>query len=296
LKTQLTIKKEERIITAAAITPVMIILFIFIIAPMISIFAFSFTSVDLGLTEFNFIGLNNYMKLFTTERFQGAILTTIIFLSGTIILQLILGTGIAILIFKTNFLKSIMRTIILIPMIISPIIVGIMWKIILIPGYGGLNLLLQTIGISNTPAWLSDPILARISIIISATWEWIPFVILLVLAGLESLPEEPFEALQIDGANFFQEIIYYILPMMKNVIYVIVVFRIIEGLKIFPIIYSMTRGGPANATTDLTFFIYRETFQFFKVGYASASAVILLLITIIVIILITRTFKDKNTI
>ncbi len=293
MKNHLTIKKEERIVAAVTLTPVMIILFIFIIAPILSIIYFSFTPVDLGMTDFSFIGLKNYIKLFSTDTFLDALITTIIFLVGTIILQLISGIGIAILIFKTKFLKGFMRTIILVPMIISPIIVGIMWRIILMPGYGGLNLLLQTIGISNTPPWLSVPFLARISIIITATWEWTPFVILLTLAGLESLPEEPFEALQIDGANFIQENIYYTLPMLKNVIAVIIVFRIIEGLKIFPIIYAMTRGGPANATTDLTFFIYRQTFQFFKVGYASASAVILLLVTIIVIVLMSRTFINK---
>jgi len=296
LKTQLTIKQEKKIVTTAVIVPVMIILFIFIITPIISIFVFSFTSADLGFAEFDFIGLKNYLKLFQSDRFQDAIITTIIFLGGTIILQMILGIGIAILMFKTKFLKGLMRTIILVPMIISPIIVGIIWRIILMPSYGGLNLLLQSFGISNPPPWLASVFLARLSIIIAATWEWTPFVILLILAGLESLPEEPFEALKIDGANFFQENIYYTLPMLRNVIYVIIVFRVIEGLKIFPLIYAMTRGGPADSTMDLTYFIYTESFQFLKVGYASASSVILLLITLIVILLLNRIFGKRNTI
>jgi len=296
LRTHLTIKQEEKIVTTAVIIPVMIILFIFIITPIISIFVFSLTSAELGFTEFNFIGLKNYIKLFQANRFQEAVITTMIFLAGSIILQMLLGIGIAILIYKTKFLRGLMRTIILIPMIISPIIVGIIWRIILMPSFGGLNLILKTFGISNPPPWLASIFLARLSIIMAATWEWTPFVILLVLAGLESLPEEPFEALKIDGANFFQENIYYTLPMLKNVIYVVIVFRVIECLKIFPLIYAMTRGGPADSTADLTYFIYNESFKFFKVGYASASSIILLLITVIVIVVLNRTFKKEKAI
>jgi multiple sugar transport system permease protein len=255
-----------------------------IILPLLSLFIFSLTTVKVGFTNFKFIGFNNYSLLFTDADFLTSVFNTIVMLAGTVFLQMFLGTCFAILIYKSHFLTGFVRVVMMLPMVISPIIAGIIWRTLMMASFGGFDLMAATFGLPGMPDMLSDPWLAKLVVIFTATWEWTPFVVLYLLAGLESLPSSPFESAKIDGANWLQEIVYIVLPMLKKLLSVVAIFRIIEGMKVFPLIFALTQGGPGNATEDLTYLVYKNGFKYLKLGYSSAISMVILLIIIISII------------
>lgn len=279
----MSITQERRQIQSIFILPLIVTLIVMIILPLLTLFTFSFTSVKVGFTNFKFIGLNNYILLFTDISFLTSVFNTVAILAGTVLLQLLLGTCFAILIYKSDFLTGTVRVVMMLPMVISPIIAGIIWRTLMMSTFGGVDLIAATFGFPGMPDMLSDPWLAKLVVIFTATWEWTPFVVLYLLAGLESLPMSPFESAKIDGANWLQEIGYIMLPMLKRLLSVVVIFRIIEGMKVFPLIFALTQGGPGNATEDLTYLVYKTGFKYMKLGYASAVSMVILLMIIIAI-------------
>lgn len=289
-----SITQERKRIQRAFILPLIITLVVMIILPMLSLFIFSFTSVKVGLKDFNFIGISNYRALFADRDFQIAIFNTIFMLIGTVAMQMIFGTSLALIIYKTNFLSGAVRLIMMFPMVVSPIIVGIIWRTLLMPTYGGFDLVLASMGLPGLPDMLSNPWAAKFLIMVAATWEWTPFVILYVLAGLEGMSQSPLESAKIDGASWWQEIVYIILPMLSKILVVVVIFRVLECMKIFPLIFSMTQGGPGNASEDLTYLVYKSGFKYLKLGYASAVSMFILLISVSAIILMSLVNKPQS--
>lgn len=281
---KLTVTQERKRIQRVFITPLVVTLIVLIIVPLSALLVFSFTSVKVGLANFNFIGIQNYISLFADRDFLTALFNTIFMLVGTVIMQMFLGVTFALVIYKTNFFSGAVRVIMMFPMVVSPIIVGIIWRTLLMPNYGGIDLALATIGLPGLPDIMSNPWTAKLVIMIAATWEWTPFVVLYVLAGLESMSASPLESARIDGANWMQEIIHIILPMISRILAVVTIFRVLECMKIFPLIFAMTQGGPGNASEDLTYLVYKSGFRYLKLGYASAVSMVILLISVTAIV------------
>ena len=293
MKASLSITQERRRIQRTFIIPLIATLFLMIIVPLIALFAFSLTSVQVGFKNFKFIGFLNYELLFEDPDFWTAFGNTLIMMAGIVLTQLLLGVGYAILIYKTKFLNGFIRVVMMFPMVISPIIAGIIWRILLMPKYGGFNILLSGLGAWDIPDWFGGAYLAKFVIIAVPSWEWTPFVILYLLAGLESLPSSPFESAKIDGANWIQEIFHIMLPMMKKLLITVTLFRVIESFKIFPLIYSITTGGPGNATEDLTYMIYKSGFKYLKLGYSSAVSMIILVLIVSFIVALGLTNRKS---
>lgn len=295
MRKPLTTYQETRRIQRTFMIPLIVTILVMIIVPLIALFVFSLTSVQTGFKNFNFIGFTNYQLLFEDPDFWTAFWNTLFMMLGIVACQMFLGVVYAILIYKTKFLNGFIRVVMMFPMVISPIIAGIIWRILLMPKYGGFNILLSSLGVAKIPDWFGSPILAKLVIIATATWEWTPFVILYILAGLEGMSNSPFESAKMDGANWFQEIIYIMLPMLKKMLVTVALFRIIESFKIFPLIYSITSGGPGNATEDLTYAIYKNGFKYLKLGYSSAiSMVILVLIVGFIVALGFNSSKNER--
>jgi multiple sugar transport system permease protein len=268
-----------------------------IIVPMLSLFVFSLTSVKVGFQNFKLIGLNNYKTLLQDSDFILAVITTIVLLIGTVFCQMFFGLVFALVIHRTKFLHGFVRLVMMFPMVVSPIIVGIIWRTLIMPSFGGFDLALRSLGLSGLPDMLSDPWKARFLIVAAAAWEWTPFVILYILAGLEGLSASPFESAKIDGANWFQEIIYLTLPMLSKIILVVLIFRVIECMKVFPLIFSLTQGGPGTSSQDLTYLVYRSGFRYLKLGYASAISMFILVLAVTAIVIMglaTGQKKIKN--
>lgn len=280
-----TLKSERQNLQIAFLLPLFLSLLILVLLPMASLFGLSFTNYKMTGTQLRFTGLKNYIDLFGDKGFLNAAKNTVFMVFFSVLIQMTVGVAAALAIQRMRHFRGLVQALIVMPMVIPPVIAGLIWRILLIPKYGGIHALLYGIGIKDAPAWLTDPVSARWVIVLVAVWEWMPFVVLFVLAALDSLPLSPFEAARIDGASFWQELWYLTLPLIKPILSMVLVFRIVEGLKIFPLVFSLTQGGPGNNTEELTYFAYSEGFVKFKAGYASASSMLMFAVLLALIVL-----------
>ncbi|BFJ85321.1 sugar ABC transporter permease [Ruthenibacterium sp. CLA-JM-H11] len=284
-KKGVTLQSERRNLQIAFLLPLFLSLLILVLLPMASLFGLSFTNYKMTSSQFRFTGLENYINLFTDKGFRNAVKNTLFMVTFGVLIQMVLGVAAALAIQRMKHLRGLVQALIVMPMVIPPVIAGLIWRILLIPKYGGVHALLYGLGIQDAPAWLTDPVSARWVIVLVSVWEWMPFVVLFVIAALDSLPVSPFEAARIDGAGFLQELWYLTLPLIRPVLSMVLVFRVVEGLKIFPLVFSLTQGGPGNNTEELTYFAYSEGFVKFKIGYASASSMLMFGVLLVLIIL-----------
>lgn len=280
-----TLRSERQNLQIAFLLPLFLSLLILVLLPMASLLGLSFTNYKMTNTQFRFTGLKNYIDLFADKGFINAAKNTVFMVSFSVLIQMVAGVAAALSIQRMRHFRGAVQALIVMPMVIPPVIAGLIWRILLIPKYGGIHALLYGLGISEAPAWLTDPVSARWVIVLVSVWEWMPFVVLFVLAALDSLPVSPFEAARIDGASFWQELWYLTLPLIRPILSMVLVFRVVEGLKIFPLVFSLTQGGPGNNTEELTYFAYSEGFVKFKAGYASASSMLMFAVLLALIVL-----------
>jgi ABC-type sugar transport system permease subunit len=191
-----------------------------------------------------------------------------------------LGFFIAFLLYLDKKGTRLLRPILLIPMLIPPVVVGLCWRILFTPDLGGINYFLRLIHIRG-PDWLGQPGSALVAVTIASVWEWTPFVMLVLLAGLESLPRDPVESAIIDGASWFQMLYYIIIPLLKPVLLVVIILRIIESLGILPVVFVMTGGGPVSATEAINLYAYNAGLNYLDIAYASSLLVVFIFIIFI---------------
>lgn len=224
---------------------------------------------DLGIRP---AGFSNYIRLFTDKFTWQTVGRTFYFVIGSILLELLMGLSIA-LALDTEFKGwKLIQSIILIPFMIAPIVVGFVWRFILNNDYGPVIYFIRQIGLGglvNEPL-LSNPLAVIPVLILTDVWEFTPFVVLVLLAGLKSIPYEPYEAAYIDGANSFQRFFYITLPHLRSSILVAVVIRTLTSLRVFDIVFIMTGGGPGNSSETLAFYGYRTAFESYNIGFSSA--------------------------
>jgi len=265
------------------VSPAVIILSIVILAPIAIAIITSFYDYTLiNRTLDSFIGLRNYFEAVSNEKFIHSAIVTIVFVILVVLFEFIIGFLIAILLNQVERFRNIYYFILLIPLLINPIVVGLIWRMFLHPQLGILNYLISLIGIDPVN-WLGDPQNAFITIIFVDIWHQVSFMIILLLAGLASIPEEPYEAARVDGANAFQQFRDITLPYMGPVIIITLLIRLIFALKTYDLIYIMTKGGPGDATDLISYYIYRSAFIGLDLGQAASMSVILLLIVCIII-------------
>lgn len=265
------------------VSPAVIILSIVILAPIAIAIITSFYDYTLiNRTLDSFIGLRNYFEAVSNEKFIHSAIVTIVFVILVVLFEFIIGFLIAILLNQVERFRNIYYFILLIPLLINPIVVGLIWRMFLHPQLGILNYLISLIGIDPVN-WLGDPQNAFITIIFVDIWHQVSFMIILLLAGLASIPEEPYEAARVDGANAFHQFRDITLPYMRPVIIITLLIRLIFALKTYDLIYIMTKGGPGDATDLISYYIYRSAFIGLDLGQAASMSVILLLIVCIII-------------
>ncbi len=235
------------------------------------------------LQDVRFAGLRNYLRLYDDPSFWNAILNTLTFVFGAVSVELVLGFGLALLVHRLPRFRHLARAMLLTPMFITPIAVGLMFRFLLNQQLGVIPYLLDGLGIRID--WFG-PGLALFSIILIDVWQWTPFMLLLLLAGLESLPRAPFEAARIDGASAWMTFSRVTLPLMKPVLLVAIIIRGLDAFKVFEYIYAITRGGPGQSTETILFHIYKVGFRFFRMGEAAAMAYVLVVITLVLVTLL----------
>jgi multiple sugar transport system permease protein len=244
-----------------------------------------------SVTPPKWIGLGNYISVLTDDpRFLDALGRTFLFTISAVTLQLILGVVMALL-FNQNFKgRNLMRTLFLLPMVATPVAMSLIWMLIMNPVGGVFNWVLGFLGFSPG-LWLSSADTVLPSLILIDTWQWSPLIMLMVLAGMTMLPSEPFEAAAIDGASAWQSFRLIMLPMLRPSIIVALLFRSIDALKTFDIIFGTTQGGPGFASETLNLYIYTQGFTYFELGYAASVLVFFFVIVMsvsIILILLRR--------
>lgn len=258
------------------LTPALLVLGALTLAPALFLLVTSLTPLNLTRAEtwFDFSRpLGNYREAFSDDRFLASIAIQSQLSVGTVVLQLGLGLGMALLVHGKSPSLT-LRTLLLIPMVLPPIVVGIIWKVIFTPDMSPIYALLGYFGIVPVPV-LSDASTALAAVIIAETWEWFPFTFLMVLAALQVMPQEPFEAASIDGASSWAQFRFITLPFILPTLIVAAIFRVVDSLKAFPLIYLLTGGGPGTATEVTNFYAFQQAFNYSYWGYASAIAVLL---------------------
>ncbi|MCI8317180.1 MAG: sugar ABC transporter permease [Lachnospiraceae bacterium] len=269
--------------------PGRIILLLITIIPTVYALYLSLHYYNLGkLRDKKFIFLQNYIELFQDERFWNSLKVTLCFALISLAAELILGMLIALGLSKKIKLKGVAQTAILLPMIITPVVVALFWKMFYDPQFGNLSYFLSLLNLP-VPDMLSYRNTALPAMIIVDIWEWTPYVALILLSGLQALPQEPYEAARVDGASRWQTFRYITFPLMRSAVNIAVIFRFMDLFKWMDTVYVMTGGGPGVSTETLSYYAYMNNFKFLDVGYASALCIVMLLIVMV----ICNTFGKK---
>ena len=250
-------------------------------------------AVWLGFRSFSsdgttrFTGLANYTHLISDAEFWHGLQVTLVLYLLSLILQLVLGVYLAVLLFRAKRLSGIVRSLLISPFMMPPVVAGMMWLVILDPSLGAANFILQSVGLPPSD-WLASPILVIPTFALIDTWQWAPYVALIVLGGLQSLPPSVFEAAQIDGASSLKTFWRITLPLLMPTIVTAMILRSVDLLRFFDIIYITTQGGPGNASDTLNIYGFRTGFEYFNFGYASALMIALSAVVFGVVLVLIR--------
>ena len=271
----------DRKLAVLFIFPALALLIFLSIWPLIQLIGLSFTDYsatrDVG---YNIIGFDNYVDILTSPVVHARALTTAIFVVGAVGLQTILGFSIAFLISRRVKGRGAITTLFLIPMMLSPIVVGLFWKFMLDVQFGVANSFIDSLGF-NRVEWLTSQRLALFSLIIVDTWQWTPFVMLIALAGLTAVPKYLYEAAEIDRASEWFKFRRITFPLVWPLLLIAVMFRAIEAFRLFDLVYILTGGGPGGTTETLSYNVYKVAFFGFDTGRASAYGILMVIVVII---------------
>ena len=276
------------------LVPAILYLLLIGIFPLIFSFILSFLNWDVAAGKpMTFAGLGNYLELFRDQRFRVTLFNTIIFVVAAISLEVIFGFSLALLLNRKLRGQTIFRVLLILPMMTTPVAAGYTWRMLYHVTNGPINHILGLLHLPIIP-WLSSGRTALMSIIITDVWQWTPFVFIILLAGLQSLPTEPFEAAAVDGASRNQIFFYLTLPMISSILIITILLRLVEALRIFDIIFVMTAGGPGITTESSTMYSKIVGLTQFRIGYSAAIAYVLLILSIIFFTILTRILPTER--
>ena len=273
----------ERRFALALTGPGLLVLFLTTTFPLLYLIWSSFQTINLAMPFLDgFAGMDNYVQMWGDSRFWHAIRLTGIYTTTSVIAQVVIGLGLALLVMQIPAGQWIFRIVAILPIVLAPVVVGLFWRTIMLsPNFGLVDYLIQAIGFEQVN-WLGAPTPALISVIIIHTWQWAPFAFLVLLASLASLPPDVYEAARIDRANAFQRFWHITLPLLRPAIVIVVILRSMIALSAFAAIFAATGGGPGTASEILNLYAFKTSFIELNFGYGSALAVSLLVITMVV--------------
>ena len=290
----LTIQKRDQLFGVFLTLPGLATLLIIIVFPIIFTIITSFYDYTLLNPQHDsFVGLDNYQEVIEEDYIGDSVLITSQFVLSTVLIEFFIGFIIALSLNKVKRFKTVYYVILLAPLMINPVVVGLIWRMILHTELGIFNYLLKLLDI-NRVNWLGDNDTAFWTIVFVDIWHQVSFMTILLLAGLSALPREPYEAARMDGASSLRCLISITLPLMRPVITVAILLRLIFSIKTFDIIYIMTKGGPGISTDLVSYFIYRSAFFGLDIGRASALSVGLLIIVLFLTFFLYKYMRSLN--
>ena len=290
--------RGERLAPALMLYPIVGLLLALVIVPIVYV-------IDTSLYRQNlfqalpprFVGFDNYSYLFRSSTFEVSLLRSFVFTLTALTAEMALGFLLAAWIFKLRHLPgmAIVRTVMTMPILVAPVVAAVMWRFMYQPDFGIINYALTSVGLPAV-GWLSNPSIALFSIAMIDVWQWTPFVFLTVLAGMYSIPEQYYEAAELDGTNLWRQTLFITIPLLKRVLVIVLLLRLIDLLRAFEIIVATTQGGPGDASYTLPVLIWETAFVSFEIGDAAAASVVLLVLVTVLIGLLVRAISRRGVV
>jgi len=276
------------------ILPALVVMIALMVVPLF--FSVYVTLFNVNLLEnggaFVFAGLGNYKTFLTDPRVHNALGVTALFLLGALASETVLGLVISMFLDRKFHFKAAYRALLIIPMFMTPVVSGLIWRTFYDPTNGIANWVLGLIHLGPVD-WLGSVRYALLSLILVDLWQWTPFMVLLIMASLDSIPEDLYEAALVEGANEAQTVLHIKLPLIVPTVLIAIIMRAIDALKAFDIIYVMTKGGPGVVTETINMYAYTVGFRYFRIGYATTISFIF---TVLVTILLDKLFAKAQSI
>lgn len=262
--------------------PSLVLFLMFVALPVVAALGISFTNWDLFSAP-HFAGFENYGNLILRDvLFHKVLINTLLYVIGTVPLQMLLALGIALLLNRGVWGETVLRIIYFLPVVSSTVAVALVWSWIFNSNFGVLNALLTALGVQRPPVWLGSTHTALIALVIVAIWQGLGYSMVLFLAGLQHIPQDVYEAGALDGAVGWKKHLYLTFPLLSPTTFFVTIVSLIGSFQVFDLAFVMTKGGPANATNTIVYYVYQNAFEFYRMGYASAAAMILFAIILLI--------------
>jgi multiple sugar transport system permease protein len=284
--------RYERALPYLLVAPTVAVLLSLSIYPLLYAVRVSFQK---GLGRGARLSFENFARLASDGFFHSALAHTLVYAVVALTLEFLLGLALALLLNREMRARGLWRALLLIPLMLPPVVVGVVWRLMLNPNFGAVNGTLKSFGVATeTLTWTASPRLAFASVIAVDVWQWTPFVFLVLLAGLQAIPQEPYEAARVDGSGPWQTFRHVTLPLLKPAILIALLLRTMDLLRVFDQIFILTEGGPGFATETISLYIYRAAFRFGNFGYAAAMSFVLLIVTNAISLLYIRLLERRE--
>ena len=290
--------RGERWAPLLLLAPVVILLVLLVLGPIVYLIDTSLYRQNLfQVTPPRYVGTDNFYYLFTSMKFQVAITRMFVFSAFALTAEFLLGFALAAWVYRLRDLAgmAIIRTLLTTPILVAPIVAAVMWRFMYQPDFGVINYLIGLVGLP-TPGWLSDPDIALFAIAAIDVWQWTPFVFLIVLAGMYSVPRSIYEAAELDRTSLWRQTFFITVPLLKRVLVIVLLLRLIDLLRAFELIVATTQGGPGDASYTLPVLTWETAFINFQMGDASAASLVLLGVATIVITLLIRAISRRGVV
>ncbi len=282
---RMTLERRYSLTGMVLIAPTVLILSAVIVYPLVSAIYLSFFSIYTPTLQGSFVGLSNYAAILSGKSFWFSLWTTVIWTAGTLFLQVVFGVGMALLLNQNILFRSLARSLVLFPYFVSTVVAVLVWRWLFNDLYGILNHLLMRFGIVDMPVdWLGQMPNTMLSVITVGAWKFFPFVVIAVLARLQTIPEHLYEAARIDGAGVVSRFLDVTLPQLRDVLSIVILLRIIWDFKEFDLIYLLTGGGPVDSTRTLPLIVYQQAFGLNQMGMAATYAVAMMIVMLVFMI------------
>jgi multiple sugar transport system permease protein len=274
--TRSTRRRERREFLAgmAFLSPTLLVFSVFVLFPVVFSFFLSFHKWNMFSAGTSYVGLDNYLSILTNEEFWSVLKNTAFYTLGTVPLNMVVSLAAAYVLNKKIIGRRFLRTAFFIPVIMSPVAAAVIWRWVYEPNFGMLNYVLGIFGVPSIN-WLNDPTAAMFALIVMGVWKSFGVNLVLFSAGLQGIPEQYYEAAQIDGAGKWRQFWNVTLPLLSPTTFFILVMSVIGSFQVFDTVYVLTSGGPLGSTKVLVFYLYEHAFKYFEMGYASAVAYLL---------------------
>lgn len=285
-------KKGDLLSAIFFLSPTLVIFSAFILFPVVFSFYLSFHSWNMFSGDTTFVGLENYSRMFQSSEFWQVLGNTAIYTFGTIPINMALSLWVAYILNKKIRGKKFLRTAFFAPVIISPVAAAVIWRWLYDPNFGLVNYIMSFFGIGSIN-WLNEPTSAMFALIIMGVWKNFGINMVLFSAGLQGIPDNYYEAAELDGAGKWAKFYHITIPMLAPTTFFIMIMSMISSFQVFDIVYVLTSGGPMGSTKVLVFYVYEYAFKFFEMGYASAISYVLFALLFILTMLQVKYMKSK---